>query len=590
MSRSNASPQANRATFGWHWLARALALRRGQAIRLMLAIAAGYGAGLVFPIATQRIVDAVVGGRVDLHLVGLSILAVLSIGLEVALFSLRQTLIIDLAVFLDRRISHRVFVHLMRVRVDEAAFQSGQVLNHFQQITKIRDFILFQLPNTVIDAGGALVSLGLVLSYDPIVGFALLAAVPAIILMSGNQMMGIRSTARAFYDALSVRDGTLAETVTGLVTVKALALEGPRFRRWRVVTDGALKELHTLMNRQRRFSERTQPFSRAMTLLVTGVGCWRIYGGHLTVGEFLAIQVVSARITGPLMSSADILRMTQEVSVALRQIGEFLDIPRERAVRMPPLRHIGPGGIRFTDVSLTYSNAARPALQSLSVRLPERGVVAIVGRNGSGKSTLLRILLGLQRGYTGRVEIGGADLRDYDPRWLRNRIGTVDQDTVLFSGSVHDNLAARRSDPDALDAALRFAGVRDLIECLPDGLATDLGEGGRTLSGGQRQRLSVARAVVRDPPIALLDEPTAFLDPEAALALERNLIAWGRDRLLILVTHHLAAARQADRILVLDAGRLVGAGRHEELLRTAPVYAKLWADHDRTQGRNTVTA
>ncbi|MEL6063696.1 MULTISPECIES: peptidase domain-containing ABC transporter [unclassified Methylobacterium] len=590
MSRKDASRRPNRTAFGWHWLARALALRRGKAIRLILAIAAGYGAGLVFPIATQRIVDAVVAGRVDLYLFGLGVLAVLSIGLEVALFSLRQILIIDLAVFLDRRISHRVFIHLMRVRIDETAFQSGQVLNHFQQITKIRDFILFQLPNTVIDAGGALVSLGLVLAYDPIVGFALLAALPALILVSGNRMMGIRSTARAFYDALSVRDGTLAETVTGLATVKALALEGPRFRRWSSVTDGALKELHTLMNRQRRFSERTQPFSRAMTLLVIGVGCWRIYGGHLTVGEFFAIQVVSARITAPLMSSADILRMTQEVSVALRQIGGFLDLPRERAARIPPLRHISPGGIRFIDVSLTYPNAARPALQSVSITLPERGIVAIVGRNGSGKSTLLRILLGLQRGYTGRVEVGGADLRDYDPRWLRGRIGTVDQDTVLFSGNVRDNLAAGHSDPDALDAALRFAGVRDLVDSLPDGLATDLGEGGRTLSGGQRQRLSVARAVVRDPPIALLDEPTAFLDPEAALALERNLIAWGRNRLLILVTHHLAAARQADRILVLDAGRLVGAGAHEELLRTVPVYAKLWADYDRSRSQDAVTA
>ncbi len=576
--------RTDRSSFGWRWLGRSLALRRRQVVRLLLAIAASYGVGLVFPVATQRIVDAIVAGRADLPLLGVAILAILSIGAEILLTAFRGRLIIALAIFLDRRMSRRVFAHLLRVRIDGAGFKSGDVLNHFQQITKIRDFVLHQVPNTVIDAGGALVAFGLVVHYDVVVGTVLVLAAPIIIVVASNQISGIWKSAKAFYTALGVRDGTLAESVTGLPTVKALALEAGRMRRWNAVTDTTLSELSSVMDLQRRYGLRSQAVSRAMTLLVIGVGCWRIYGGHLTVGEFLAIQVVSARITGPLLSSADILRMTQEVNVALREIGRFLDLPRERANRHPPVRRIGPGGIRLDCVSLTYPGTTRPALQNLSVTLPERGIVAIVGRNGSGKSTLLRILLGLQRDYTGRVEIGGADLRDYDPRWLRGQIGTVDQDTVLFSGSVRENLAGQHTDSAALDAALDFAGVRALVESLPGGLDTPLGEGGRTLSGGQRQRLSIARAVIRNPPVALLDEPTAFLDPEAALAMERNLTVWGRERLLILVTHHLAAARRADRILVLDAGRLLGEGRHEDLLETVPLYAALWEDYTRSMG------
>ncbi|EIZ82190.1 MULTISPECIES: peptidase domain-containing ABC transporter [Methylobacterium] len=577
--------RADRSSFGWRWLGRSLALRRGQVARLLLAIAAGYGVGLVFPVATQRIVDAIVAGRADLPLLGLAMLALLSIGAEVALTAFRGRLIIDLAVHLDRRMSRRVFAHLLRVRIDGANFKSGEVLNHFQQVTKIRDFVLHQIPNSVIDAGGALVAFGLVFYYDLAVGLALAAAAPVIVVIASNQISGIWKSAKAYYQAVSVRDGTLAETVNGLPTVKALALEGPRMRRWDAVIASVLGELSAVMDLQRRYGLRSQAVSRAVTLLVIGVGCWRIYGGHLTVGEFLAIQVVSARITGPLLSSADILRMAQEVNVAIREIGSFLDLPRERASRHPPLRRLGRGGIRLDGVSLTYPGTARPALQDLSTVLPERGIVAIVGRNGSGKSTLLRILLGLQRDYTGRVEIGGADLRDYDPRWLRGRIGTVDQDTMLFSGSLRENLAGQRPDAAAIEAALRFAGLGALVETLPQGLDTALGEGGRILSGGQRQRLSIARAVIRNPPVALLDEPTAFLDPEAALALERNLTAWGRDRLLILVTHHLAAARQADRILILDGGRLLGDGRHDDLLREVPLYAALWEDYTRSMAQ-----
>lgn len=221
----------DRSSFGWRWLGSSLALRRRQVVRLLLAIAASYGVGLVFPVATQRIVDAIVAGRADLPLLGLAVLAILSIGAEVLLTAFRGRLIIALAVFLDRRMSRRVFAHLLRVRIDGAGFKSGDVLNHFQQITKIRDFVLHQVPNTVIDAGGALVAFGLVFHYDVVVGTVLVLAAPIIIVVASNQISGIWKSAKAFYAALGVRDGTLAESVTGLPTVKALALEAGRMRR-----------------------------------------------------------------------------------------------------------------------------------------------------------------------------------------------------------------------------------------------------------------------------------------------------------------------------------------------------------------------
>ncbi|WP_298967360.1 ATP-binding cassette domain-containing protein [uncultured Methylobacterium sp.] len=575
-------PGRSSSTFGWRWIAGCLRLRRGQVLGLAGLIAAGYGAGLVFPVATQRIVDAIVAGHVDASLTGLALLAVAAIALDVGIPYVRQRLIIALGAFLDRRIARRLFAHLMRVGVDGTPVRSGEILTHFQQAEKIREFVLHHLPHTIIDTGGGLVALGLVFAYDPVVGAALVLAAPAVVVLARGQLGPMRRSAERWYAATGARQSMLAETVNGLSTVKSLAIEGARVRRWEALTHGLVGEMRGLLDQSRRYALRTQLASRLLTLLVVGLGCWRMYRGHITVGELLALQILAARITGPLLAASEIARAVQEVRVAVGHLSTFLALPRERAERHPPLRRLGPGGVALHGVSLTYPGAARPALAGLSAVLPERGLVGIVGRNGSGKSTLLRILLGLRRDYHGRIEIGGADLRHYDPRWLRGRIGTVDQDTILFSGSVRDAVAGPRHDEAALREALRFAGALDLVEGLPDGLDTDLAENGRSLSGGQRQRLAVARAVIRDPAIAILDEPTAFLDPEAALALERRLTAWGRERLLILVTHHLAAVREAACILVLDDGRLAGAGRHEDLLRTVPVYASLWEDYARS--------
>src|SRR5262249_3869612 len=156
----------------------------------------------------------------------------------------------------------------------------------------------------------------------------------------------------------------------------------------------------------------------------------------------------------------------------------------------------------------------------------------------------IRVLLGLRRDYSGKVEIGGRDLRDYDPRWLRSCIGVVDQDTVLFAGTVRENLiSGRKIHEGALREALRLSGALDFVEALPGGLDAELTENGRSLSGGQRQRLSIARAILRDPHLMLLDEPTTFLDAEAAVEIEKQFSASARKRLILIVSHHLAATR-----------------------------------------------
>ena len=571
------------APFGWRWIGRSLLLRRRQMLSVLALTAAAYAAGLIYPITTQKIVDAIVAQQADGWLIVFAVAAVVALILDAALNYWRRRLIIALGTFLDRRISRRAFAHLMRARIDGEGARSGDAINHFQQATKIREFALSQVPDTAFEVGSALVALALVFYYDAVVALALIALSPVLALSARKQFGAIDKTAETHYDLVGRRQNVLSETVTGIATVKALALEGGRMGRWEAITNAMLASYSAFLNLNLSFIFRFRIVSRVVTMVVLTVCCWRLYVGQLSVGELLAIQVLAARVTYPLLVAADLIRVYKEVSVAIRQIAGFLDQPKEMAAIRPALRRFGSGGITLDRVSLTYPESARPALDDITITLPERGVIALVGRNGSGKSTLIRILLGLRRDYDGTVTIRGHDLRDYDPRWLRGRIGVVDQDVVLFSGTVRDNMAAGRNVSDAkLREALRFSGALDFVEALPAGLDTELTESGRSLSGGQRQRLSVARAVLRDPPLVLLDEPTAFLDAEAAVALERRFAVWGRERLLILVTHHLAATRHADRILVLHDGRLVGDGPHDRLVASVPEYATLWADYARS--------
>ncbi len=581
-----AAPAAGTAArpFGWGWVWRSLRLRKWQLLAVFTLTVTVYAAGLVLPLCTQQAVDLIGADAVDGRLVWLAAAAAVSIAVETALTAVRQKLVIGLTDFLRHRISSRTFLHLMRKRVDLGEAKAGEMLNRFQEADKIPAFVVRQLPPAIFDIGNGLVSLLLMLYYDVVVGLATLLAAAAAAFVLYSQIGELKATAEQSFKVSGRRQGMLSESMNGLVTIKALALEAQRFGRWKAVTDAFIAASHRLFDQVRRFNLTAQIVMRILSMIVLVLGCYRILEHELTFGGLLALQVLAARMIAPIISGGDVLREYEEAKVALTELDRLMAEPVERPAIRPPWRQLGDGGISIRNLTLRYTPDARPALDGVSFTLPARGRFALVGRNGSGKSSLIRVLLGLQRGYAGDVAVGGHDLRHYDPRALRARIGIVDQDTVLFSGAIRDNVAAGMDGADdaGIRRALAFAGALDFVEALPEGLDAEVQENGRNFSGGQRQRLAIARAVVRDPRLVLLDEPTAFLDAEAAVALEQRLGAWGRDRLLILVTHHLAAARSADAILVLDEGQLAGHGSHATLLRDCPPYAALWKDYVRS--------
>lgn len=570
--------------FGWAWVCRTLWLRKWALVAVFVLTVGVYAAELVMPIFTQRAVDMIAKGMASPQLVWLAFGAIAAIAIEAGLTVLRQSLVQRLVSFLSRRMSRKAFLHLMRMRIDQDALLPGDVLNRFAQVDKITEFALQLVPRFVFDTGAGIVALLLMFYYDAVIGTTMVTAMLACGLVLRHRLHRVQLLAKKSFEARGRRQTYLSESVTGILTIKALALEARRFEYWTVVTDRLIAAGQEVFRQAGRFNLSIRALTQTFSLMVLGLGCYRIFHHQLTFGELIALQVLSGRLIAPIISSGDVVQKYQDAGVTLTSLDRFMREPHERATMRPAFRRLKASGIKITKLTLRYPPMARPALDDVSFTLPERGRFALVGRNGSGKTSLIRVLLGLQSGFVGNVVIGGQDLRQYDPRSLRAQIGVIDQDTILFSGTIRENVVAGMASADdgRVRDALAFAGALSFVEAMPGSLEAVVEEHGRNLSGGQRQRLAIARAVIRDPCLALLDEPTAFLDAEAAVALEKRLAAWGDDRLLVLVTHHLAAARNADAILVLDQGRLVGFGPHAALLRSCASYAALWNDYSRS--------
>ncbi|KAB2851389.1 MAG: ATP-binding cassette domain-containing protein [Hyphomicrobiaceae bacterium] len=574
-------------TSGWR-LIRAILIRRRMAVAGVIAATLGtYAASVAIPIVTQLIVDGIAGRRATVYLAWLGAAAVAFALIDVALADLRRKLIVALSQHVDRRISIEIMRRILGARIDIEDRDTGVLLNRVEQSERIKHFLIELVPSSMLDIGGALVAGLAVFAYSSWCGFAVMVVIAASFAGARRILRSIHESADRQFRANSAKQGNLAETIGALPTIKTLAIEPARLSQWAIKTGDSIAAYGATESILRRFVRITRLSQYLLTLAVVGIGGVEMMQGRLTVGELLAILMLAGKVANPLLNASDVARQWQEARVAVSELGALLEAPREQAAFLAA-RPDGQveGGVTFREVSYRYPRAAVPAIASLTLTLPQQGTVAIIGRNGSGKSTLIRLLQGLLRDFEGEIRIGGIDIRGWPPRKLRSQMAVANQDTVLFAGTIRENVARWNGNTSdaAIEEALRLAGALDLVASRSAGLDARLTENAANLSGGQRQRLAIARAVLGDPKIVLLDEPTAFLDAEAAVDVERRLCLWGRGRLIVLITHHLAAARQADSIVLLDKGSVAGFGRHDELMGSSALYQSLWSDYLRGTG------
>ena len=431
--------------------------------------------------------------------------------------------------------------------------------------------------NDILQVGTTVVCVtGVFFYFSP--GIALLAMLPIPVILWGSFLFQSRIAPRYanVRERASLINSQLANNLSGIETVKSFTAEEREVQTLdRLSVEYKEANAHAI-----RLSSAFSPLIRMA--IVLGFGATLIYGGQLTldgqmeVGVYSVLVFLTQRLLWPLTRLGATFDLYQRAMASVHRVFELLDT-QTAIVGGEHAPEKVDGGVELKDVSFAYPDR-EPILEHFSLSIPAGQTVAIVGPTGSGKSTIVRLLLRFYDPQSGTIALDNQPLDDWNLDTLRQSIGLVSQSVYLFDGSIWDNILYGRpgATEDEVIAAAKAAEVHEFIETLPQGYHTPIGERGLKLSGGQSQRISIARAILKDPPILVLDEATSAVDNETEAAIQRSLEVVSQNRTTIVIAHRLSTIRHADKIVVMDLGRIVAEGTHEDLIAGKGLYHRLW--------------
>jgi ATP-binding cassette subfamily B protein len=538
------------------------------------------------PFLVMTVVNKVLTHHSYSTLILLSTILAIAIAYETILGYVRRLIILIVGVRIDAKLSLHVFNRLVRLPLDYfERHPAGETMYNITQINRVREFITGKLLKTFLDLITLCVLVPFLFYLNATLAWIVVACACIITMIIVAYLRPLRMVFKRVVEAETQKHSALAETIYGIKTVKALALEPQRKAVWdeRVADAGKWRiAFGRLSNWPQTL---VTPIERFMWMGVIMLGAYlamQDQQGYM-VGTLFAFMMLSNRVGQPLVGLARLIEDYEEIGAAIGQAASVLNRPLEVDAASGGLRPKFAGGITFDDVTFTYAGTKTPALDRVSFSIPPGTMLGLVGRSGSGKSTVTRLLQGINRDYTGYVKIDSADLREINLRHLRSSFGVVLQDNFLFRGSIRDNILAGRPGLTLDDAvrAARLAGAEEFIERMPNGYETYIEEGSPNLSGGQRQRLAIARALITDPRILILDEATSALDPESEALVNANLLRIARGRTMVIVSHRLSSLTECDQIMVLEKGKVMDVAPHQTLLERCLVYRQLWAQQTR---------
>ena len=479
----------------------------------------------------------------------------------------------------DIKISAQLFEQIMGMTMASRPASAGVLASNMREFEGLRDFFTSATMVTMIDLPFVVMFILMIM----VIG-GWLAVVPAVVVMGWILQKPMRKIIRQSMNESALKNALLFETISGLETIKMQASEGHIQRRWEELT---VKASGTAVKSRRisAFALNYAMFIQLVTnvaLVITGV--YLITEGMISMGALIACVILSGRAMAPLAQVAGLLIRYHQSREALEQ----LDALMKKDVERPAGKHFiskaaMKGRVEFKEVLFKYPSQSVPALKGVSFVIEPGERVGVIGAVGSGKTTIERLLLNLYQPESGSVQIDGTDVRQIDPGDLRRSIGAVQQDPQLFYGSVRENITmGHETAPErAVLRAAEMAGVMEFLKETQHGLDTPVGERGEALSGGQRQSVAIARALLYDPPIMILDEPTASMDPASENRLKKRLHTLCEGKTTILITHKGAMLGLVDKLILVDRGRIVAFGPKDE------VISKLQARQYGTQAENT---
>jgi ATP-binding cassette, subfamily B, bacterial HlyB/CyaB len=591
---SRASLAGELAKFDFSWFIPALVKYRkllGEVllISFMLQLFA-----LVSPLFFQVVMDKVLVHR------GLTTLDVLVVGLivvvvfESALNGLRSYIFSHTTSRIDVELGARLFRHLVQLPL--AYFQArrvGDSVARVRELENIRQFLTGNALTVLLDLVFSVVFIALMLFYSVTLTLIVLVSLPLYFSLSLAVVPILRKRLDIKFACGAENQAMLVETVTGIQTVKAGALEPSFGRRWDNQLAAYVSASFKAQNLASWAHEGVNLIGKLVNTAMLWYGARLVMNSELTVGQFVAFTMFAQRVAQPIMRMAQLWTDFQQTGISMARLGDILntrtEVPPASAAQLPPLK----GRVTLDNVTFRYRPEAVPVLQGISVDVRPGEVIGLVGRSGSGKSTLTKLVQRLYVPEAGRVLVDGIDISLIDAAQLRRQVGVVLQENLLFNRSVRENIAI--ADPAApIEAVVRvaqLAGAHEFISELPEGYDTLVGEQGSTLSGGQRQRVAIARALFTNPRVLIFDEATSALDYESEAIIHRNMAQICRGRTVFVIAHRLSAVRHSHRVIVMDKGKIVEAGSHDDLVaQPRGLYAYLWRMQDGSKSMEGATA
>ncbi|MGI8728698.1 MAG: ABC transporter ATP-binding protein [Solirubrobacteraceae bacterium] len=553
--------------------------KRGVWLSGLLA-ALAMGATVAIPALTGAAVSAIEGGDgAELKLVALliAVAGAVRLGLTV----LRRLIAGKVSLGVEYDLRDRVYTHLLSLELGYFdRHQTGQLMSRATvDLQAVRFFlgyglvIIAQSALTIIFAGIAMIVI------DPLLALVALFPVPFVIWVASRYGRQARPALQEVQQRIAELTADVEENVGGVRVIKSFARESHQRERF--------GESVARVFEQSMISTRLRAFYNPFIGFLPQIGFAgllffggrAVIDGRMTLGEFTAFFTYMLALLGPMRTVGMLLGLSQRATASGRRIFEVLD--REPSIVAAPDAGplpAGSGRVELRGATLAYQEGDRPALDGVDLTVAAGTTIALVGATGSGKTTLVGLISRLYDTTAGSVFVDGADVRSVDPRELRRQIAVVTDDPFLFSATVHENIAyARREEATRAEvvAAARSAQAHDFIEKLPDGYDTRVGERGLTLSGGQRQRIAIARALLADPRILILDDATSSVDASTEQEIKTALAAAMEGRTTFVIAHRLSTIALADEIAVLEGGRLLDKGTHDELLARSEFYGEI---------------